>query len=275
MQTEGSLPPLYLVHHLLGDILVYRGIADCFAPDRPVYGIQAPADFLTRSHPYPLTSLASEYVAEVLQQQSEGPFHLGGYSSGSLLAFEMARQLTAAGHQVGLLALIDGDVKSSALKVSFLSRCAKTFIRKLCKIVFKFSDEVSEGAWRFIAKRLGYLQFLWRVRKLEKAPASVHAKITLEQALQLSENAYQPQLFTGSAILFRFHDEAWRFGPNPLMGWAGLLENGLEAIDLPGGHITGMNSSRAAHLAGLLRRGMERFEQTSSNASSSVRVADA
>ena len=44
MQSEGSLPPLYLVHHLLGDILIYRDLANQFAPNRPVYGIQAPVD---------------------------------------------------------------------------------------------------------------------------------------------------------------------------------------------------------------------------------------
>ena len=32
MQPEGSLPPVYLIHHLLGDVLIYRTIASQFAP---------------------------------------------------------------------------------------------------------------------------------------------------------------------------------------------------------------------------------------------------
>jgi hypothetical protein len=51
MQPEGSLPPIYLIHHLLGDILIYRNLANHFAPHRPVYGVQPPADLV-----HPLTT---------------------------------------------------------------------------------------------------------------------------------------------------------------------------------------------------------------------------
>jgi len=46
-------------------------------------------------------------VSVVVDTQPEGPYYLGGASFGGLVAFEMAQQLHAMGHQVGLLALLD------------------------------------------------------------------------------------------------------------------------------------------------------------------------
>jgi amino acid adenylation domain-containing protein len=253
MQTEGSLPPLYFIHHLFGDVLVYRTLAECFAPERPVIGVQAPAGLVDRSEPCSLESLAAEYVKEILEQQSDGPFHLAGFSTGSLLAFEIASQLTKAGHKVGLLALIDGDIKAPRPLLSKPALYRKIATRKVCKIVFKFTDEIKEGPKQFVAKRVRYFWLLWRMRNLAKSPPSGSSKLTLEQALLLAEKSYRPQPYPGSALLVRFHDEAWAFGPDPLMGWSTLIQAGIEVIDFPGGHITGMGPARASNLAAILK----------------------
>ena len=50
--------------------------------------------------------MASDYLAEVRRVQPEGPYLLGGFSGGGLTAYEMARQLLAAGEEVALLALL-------------------------------------------------------------------------------------------------------------------------------------------------------------------------
>src|SRR5262249_21989450 len=56
-------------------------------------------------------SMIEELAASSLQAiriiQPEGPYRLGGYSFGGLVAVEMARQLYAEGERIALLALID------------------------------------------------------------------------------------------------------------------------------------------------------------------------
>ena len=42
--------------------------------------------------------------------QAQGPYHLLGHSYGGVVAYEMARQLAAAGERVGWLALLDSAV---------------------------------------------------------------------------------------------------------------------------------------------------------------------
>jgi len=251
MQPEGSLPPIYLVHHLLGDVFVYRSIANQFGPDRPVFGIQAPVDLTDQPQPCSLQSLASAYVDEILKQQPEGPIHLAGFSSGSVIAFEMACQLKNLGYEVGLLGLIDGGIPVVNPSMPPAVKYAKTVMRKLCKIAFKLQDEIAEGPKKFVMKRIRHAWLQCSVRSLEDS--ALKGDISMEQALLLAERAYKPEPYAGSALLIRFHDEAWEYGPDPLIGWSGLVKGGIDVVDLDGGHITGMGPIGAPVMAATLR----------------------
>ncbi len=258
MQPEGSLAPIYLIHHLLGDVLVYRSVASQFAPDRPVFGVQPPVDFIDRPQPYSLQALAFDYVEEILKRQTEGPIHLAGFSSGSVIAFEMARQFKNLGNNVGLLALIDGCVNAEGPPMTPRVKYAKMAMRKLCKIAFKLEDEIAEGPRQFVMKRLRHLWLHARVRALEDSAA--RSEISMEQALLLAERAYKPEPYSGSALLIRFHDEAWEYGPDPLMGWSGLVNGGIDIVDLEGGHITGMGPLGAPTMAAIFRDRIDKCE---------------
>jgi thioesterase domain-containing protein len=52
-------------------------------------------------------AIAEHYCDELRSVQAEGPYSLGGYSFGGLVAFEMARQLTLLGEDVALLVLVE------------------------------------------------------------------------------------------------------------------------------------------------------------------------
>jgi thioesterase domain-containing protein len=172
------------------------------------------------------------------------------------MAFEMARQLRQAGHEVGMLALIDGDLKVPGPPISKPLKYARIAIRKLCKIVFKFRNEVAEGPKQFVGKRLRYLSLSWRIRRFRKSSAGTADELTVEQTLMLAEDAYRPQPYAGSAFLLRFHDEAWTCGPDPLLGWGALVRGGLDVADFPGSHIRGMSPEAAPQLAGILKTQM-------------------
>jgi amino acid adenylation domain-containing protein len=258
MQPEGSSPPLYLVHHLLGDIFIYRSVANHFAPQRPVFGIQPPADLIDRRQLHSLRDLASSYVDEILKRPTAGPIHLAGFSSGSVIAFEMARQFRDLGIEVGMLALIDGEVKADVPHMPAAVKYAKIVIRKLCKILFKMRDEVADGPRQFVMKRLRHIWLNLRVRALENSASK--SEITMEQALLLAERTYKPEPYSGSALLIRFHDEARQYGPDPLMGWSGLVKGGIDVVDLEGGHITGMHSLSAPTIVAVLRDHMDHCE---------------
>ncbi len=106
VQPKGTRPPFFCVH-AIGGIVYYRGLALALGPDQPFYGLQAQG-LDGKRRPYEtVEEMAAHYVREIREFQPEGPYHLGGYSFGGRVAFEMARQLRAQGQRTALLALFD------------------------------------------------------------------------------------------------------------------------------------------------------------------------
>src|SRR5262249_33930021 len=54
-----------------------------------------------------IEEMAAQYVSDLRKLQSIGPYHLGGYCFGGIVAFEMARQIVNGGGKIGLLALLN------------------------------------------------------------------------------------------------------------------------------------------------------------------------
>ncbi len=52
--------------------------------------------------------MASFYIDAMRGMQPRGPYYLGGYCYGGVVAYEMARQLTERGEEIGLLAIFEG-----------------------------------------------------------------------------------------------------------------------------------------------------------------------
>lgn len=104
---RGPQRPLFLVHSVAGELTWMPHLLEGLDAGRPLHGFAAPglnsdAPFFPR-----LEAMAAAYLRDVREQQPHGPYLLGGYSMGGVVAFEMARQLDAAGERTGLLVLID------------------------------------------------------------------------------------------------------------------------------------------------------------------------
>ena len=103
----GQRRPFFLVAGMFGNVLNLRHLAQLLGGDRPFYGLQA-RGLLGEDQPHrTIPEAATDYIAELRQVQPQGPYLLGGFSGGGLTAWEMARQLEAAGEEVSLLVLLD------------------------------------------------------------------------------------------------------------------------------------------------------------------------
>jgi acetoacetyl-CoA synthetase len=111
---ERDEAPLFLVHGTFGDVDDYQNVQHLLDVSAPVFGLRgrlAGPDGSSRS----LRELAGGH-AEVLDAfQPSGPLRLAGYSFGGLLAFEIARQLTARGRVVSFLGLLDVQPPAASL----------------------------------------------------------------------------------------------------------------------------------------------------------------
>jgi thioesterase domain-containing protein len=72
-----------------------------------VVGIQARGIDGREEPDHTFEEMAVQYAEEIRKHAGSGPVNLAGYSTGGLIAFEVARILEQEGYQVGLVALLD------------------------------------------------------------------------------------------------------------------------------------------------------------------------
>ena len=104
LQPLGDLLPFFCVHGIGGGVLHLHRLAIRMGTKRPFLGLRRITESSVAES---VAEMSARYVAAVLARQPEGPFYLGGHSFGAMVAYEMARQMTEQGHEIGLLAIID------------------------------------------------------------------------------------------------------------------------------------------------------------------------
>jgi pimeloyl-ACP methyl ester carboxylesterase len=107
LRSGGSNLPLYLVHPAGGSPFSYLALARRLGPGQPVYAFRDPHLSDDRSRFASLEQMAEAYLAELEAFDPKGPYALGGWSMGGLVAFEMACRLAARGREVAMLLMLD------------------------------------------------------------------------------------------------------------------------------------------------------------------------
>jgi thioesterase domain-containing protein/acyl carrier protein len=103
-------PALVCAHPIGGTVLWYRHLADALPDDVPTVGVQARGLDPARAPDPSIESMSAHYVADVLAEYDPAEVVLAGYSLGGLVAYEMARQLAAAGTPPAGVALLDAPI---------------------------------------------------------------------------------------------------------------------------------------------------------------------
>jgi acyl carrier protein len=108
-------PPFFCVHPMFGVVFPYLELAHHLGSDRSFYGLQ-PLGLDGKTTPLNrIEAIATYYINAIQAIQPHGPYFLGGWSFGGLVAFEMAQQLTQSGQEVALLAILDTPAPSHNL----------------------------------------------------------------------------------------------------------------------------------------------------------------
>jgi len=117
IQSSGSKRALFCIHPSGGSVLCYVDLARHLGSVRPFYGLQDPvldgSDQIYDS----IEQMAADYLKAVQSIQDEGPYFIGGYSFGGLVAFEMAQQLRRDGQEIAALLILDSMSPASTKQV--------------------------------------------------------------------------------------------------------------------------------------------------------------
>ncbi|MEW1578773.1 beta-ketoacyl synthase N-terminal-like domain-containing protein [Streptomyces microflavus] len=110
--TEGR--PVFWIHGALAGVESYRTIAERI--DRPFYGIQA-RGLLTEDAPIEGVTAMADYYTDVIRSvQPEGPYDVGGFCLGGIVAYEVTRRLQAQGQDVASLTMVDSPDETGLAK---------------------------------------------------------------------------------------------------------------------------------------------------------------
>ena len=255
LQSHGSNPPFFFIHAVGGNILNYRDLSRCLGPHQPFYGLQAQGLDGKQAPHTRVEDMAALYIKEIRTLQSEGPYFLGGGSSGGIVAFEIAQQLLAQGQQVALLALFDSYLRSltTFLKGRRYLANPALFRSKTYNLVQRVDLHLGnllvsrpKDHLSYIVGRLGKLKT--RIgRQLQEITykGSPHSDGSLARVLQVVLEAnrqalhnYVPQVYPGRITLFLCSEAPERFFYDSRLGWDELAAEGLEVHVVPGSHET-------------------------------------
>lgn len=102
--TRHASKKLFLIPDGSGSPTSYAHIP-ALDPDIAVYGLNSP--YIPNTAAFSIPEIASSYLIEIRRRQANGPYHLGGWSAGGIIAYEAIIQLFQAGEQVPTLILFD------------------------------------------------------------------------------------------------------------------------------------------------------------------------
>ncbi|MDT5272766.1 MAG: hypothetical protein QOH49_4952, partial [Acidobacteriota bacterium] len=286
IQPHGSQRPFFAVHPAGGQVLTYAPLSRHLGPDQPFYGLQAPY-FDDEQQTYArLGELAAAYVEAIRVVQPEGPYLLGGFSFGGVVAFEMAKQLRAAGEEVALLALLDtpspifvrsyqkengNEEIDFAITLAILTREEG---RRFGKSVLVNADELrrldADGQLNYVLellKELNPLVELPQVRRSLRAfkvskdllqqyePETYAGRVTLFKAAEVNSEDLL-DLRQAMDVNFRDYDSA--------LGWGAHTTEPVEVHVVPGDHVTIGAEPNVRVLADKLRLSIEKVQGTDS-----------
>jgi len=261
IRRAGSKPPFYFVSGVGGGVLVFRDLALYLGDDQPVYALQPKRPAESERYPTSIEEMAAQYVQEVLAEQPEGPYYLGGYSLGGFIAYEMAQQLTRMHRTIGFLGIFDANapLRIADEKTSFVPRRnTGSRLARLNSIIR------SNNLGGFIKQKIAS-QRVWlneKFARLLERPMPAELQ-TLEGSQAFAGENYVGRPYSGSLTLFRSADrppnEPWSYQ----LGWENIVRGGVEVHEVQGDHLTIYSGANIETLAKKLRSCLERAQSGS------------
>jgi thioesterase domain-containing protein len=275
IEPQGNRPPFFCIHGITGDVLWFRDLARCFAPDYPFYGFQARGLDGVQEPFSEIEAMAAFYIEEMRLLQPKGPYFLGGASFGGAVALEIAQQLHKQGEEVALLAIFDQsppNIRVNSGNENLKGRIIKSF-KLIRNLPHWFGDFVNLGPSRML---LRVRRKLRQARKLTRGSDPQNQQLfdaadfidfadelsVYRQQLIVShyqaKQAYQPGAYEGRVTLFRATVRPLLSTYDPEAAWKEIARGPLDVINVPSSH-EGM--FRTPHVNFLAEQLKQRIDQ--------------
>ena len=259
LKAGGTKPALYIVHGANHNVLMFNALAQKLHEDQPVYGLQSRGlNGISEPHDS-IDQMAADYISEIVATNPKGPYALGGFSYGGIVAYEMARQLLAQGKEVTILAQFDTYVYPSYYYTNPL-------IKKILGTSFQMGKIVYLSFNMFASKK----HFIRRkeLLKIQVSGLFIRLKHGKEKQYEMQFNvpykmehnhaiATKAYTITPQDIvidLFRAQEEINFVHDHDLLGWKKMGRKGIRKHMVPGNHVDMFEKPNVDFLAASLQK---------------------
>jgi amino acid adenylation domain-containing protein len=258
LQAQGSLRPFFCVHAVGGTVFSYVGLARRLGRQQPFYALQARGLMDAQEPRTRVEDMAADYIHAIRAAQERGPYVLGGWSMGGLIAFEMACQLQRQGQQVALVALFDSMSPSAA-------RSIREDAQALLVANFAFqlglpTEELANVSEQFLSfDEEAQLQYLFEEAKRRGILSTEFDSTQFQHLFKVyrsnneAARAYRPGTCSAPLVLFRAAEKVDGEPTDATLGWSLLAEGSLEVEEVTGNHFTMLDEPHVSLLAERLR----------------------
>ena len=271
IQPNGSKPPFFSIHGVEGGVLGYRDLAIALGEDQPFLGLQAKGLDGREENHSTVEEMAARYIEVMRSWQPTGPYRMGGYCFGGVVAYEMARQLENMGERVSVLAVFEGSMPDlEDVRVPMLHRLGaiwrslpawvkdysgmspRQMLNRLRSTFHKIWSKIKRNP--DVERRMRVEETLDRIDVADLP--SQHIELT--DAFMNATIQYTPGVYNGEVTLFRARNRSINevvFGSlDPKMGWGRLAKGGVDVRLVDGYHRNMHLAPYASSLAAELRK---------------------
>jgi amino acid adenylation domain-containing protein len=245
--------PLFLVHAAGGGVLCYADLVRHLGADQPCYGLQARGLDGDQEPDTQIEVMARSYIELLRTAQPQGPYLLGGWSLGGVIAFEMAQQLTAQGQAVALLVMIDSYAPRGTPEVEDELTLLARFGRDLGVSWQAVLYDLDYLKQLDLDERLAYL--LEQAQRAKVMPldielAQIRRLFHVYQSNVTAIRQYVASPYSGAITLFKAQEAQTEAGMD--LGWGKLAITGVTVQQIPGDHYSAMREPNVKAWAGQL-----------------------
>lgn len=253
-------PPLFLVHGGNYNVLLFKSFVNHMHADQAVYALQARGiNGIDEPH-NSIEQMAAHYIKELTTVDPHGPYNIGGYSFGGIIAYEMAKQLIANGKKVNSILPLDSYVfphyyHQDAIKKEKVYR---DYQRKNMFFHFKTMISSPKGFARRLsitAKRAKDLGQKLILGKKKQHQMDNNRPLKLDQMHMDAFLNYHISPMPVSVDLLKVEtDEVYYAHDTAYFGWKEVALNGVNRHMIPGNHDTMFKSPNDAVLGQMVQQ---------------------
>jgi amino acid adenylation domain-containing protein len=213
-----------------------------------------------------IQSLAAQYIAEIRTIQPSGPYVIGGFCFGGLIALEIAQQLQAQKQKVALLILVETPSRDFLYNryKSFLQSCRYNVLFNLAILLRNSIVQKQNLLFPFIKQKLLISKKIDDNKPIEKEElADDLFKEEIVESIRKAIERYNPKHYNGKVALFFAAEGKLRSLFFPKGGWEKILRGKVSKHFIPGDHIGILKEPNASILAEKIQACLDSLNLTS------------